>query len=143
MPGPLLTLFLVLAVAPALPGLATRTRALLTGRRGAPVLQLYRDLGKLIRKNVVYSRTTTPVFRIAPIVVLASVVVAATLLPLDGHCGAAAAFAATWSRSPAFSDSGDSPSSWPGWTRDQASRAWAPAGRSPCRRSPSRPCCSA
>ena len=84
-PGPLLTLFLLLAVAPALPGLATRTRALLTGRRGAPVLQLYRDLARLIRKNVVYSRTTTLVFRIGPIVVLASVVVAATLLPLDGH----------------------------------------------------------
>ncbi|MFI5210469.1 MAG: respiratory chain complex I subunit 1 family protein [Gemmatimonadales bacterium] len=83
--GPLLTLFLVLAVAPALPGLATRTRALLTGRRGAPVLQLYRDLARLIRKNVVYSRTTTLVFRIGPIVVLASVVAAATLLPLDGH----------------------------------------------------------
>ena len=83
--GPLLTLLLVLAVAPALPGLATRTRALLTGRRGAPVLQLYRDLARLSRKNVVYSRTTTPVFRIGPIVVIATVVVAATLLPLDGH----------------------------------------------------------
>ena len=83
--GPLLTLLLVLALAPALPGLATRTRALLTGRRGAPVLQLYRDLAKLLRKNVVYSRTTTPVFRIGPIVVVATVLVAATLLPLDGH----------------------------------------------------------
>jgi len=83
--GPLLTLLLVLAVAPALPGLATRTRALLTGRRGAPVLQLYRDLARLLRKNVVYSRTTTAVFRIGPMVVVATVVAAATLLPLDGH----------------------------------------------------------
>jgi formate hydrogenlyase subunit 4 len=83
--GPLLTLILVLAVAPALPGLATRTRALLTGRRGAPVLQLYRDLAKLLRKNVFYSRTTTPVFRVGPIVGLAAALVAATLLPLDGH----------------------------------------------------------
>jgi formate hydrogenlyase subunit 4 len=83
--GPLLTLLLVLFVAPALPGIATRTRALLTGRQGAPVLQLYRDLAKLVRKNVVYSRTTTAVFRLGPIVVLATVLVAATLLPLDGH----------------------------------------------------------
>ncbi len=83
--GPLFALLLVLAVAPLLPGLATRTRALLTGRRGAPVLQLYRDLSKLLRKSVVYSRTTTPVFRIGPVVVVATVVVAATLLPLDGH----------------------------------------------------------
>jgi formate hydrogenlyase subunit 4 len=83
--GPLLALLLVLALAPVLPGIATRTRAFLTGRRGAPVLQLYRDLGKLLGKNVIYSRTTTPVFRIGPIVMLASVLVAATLLPLDGH----------------------------------------------------------
>jgi formate hydrogenlyase subunit 4 len=83
--GPALTLLLVLAVAPLLPALATRTRALLTGRRGAPVLQLYRDLGRLLRKDVVYSRTTTPVFRIGPVVVIATVVVAAALLPLDGH----------------------------------------------------------
>lgn len=81
----ILTLLLVLVVAPGLPGLATRTRAFLTGRRGAPVLQLYRDLAKLLRKGVVYSRTTTAVFRIGPILGLASVIVAAMLLPLDGH----------------------------------------------------------
>ena len=84
-PGPFLTLLLVLAMAPVLPGIATRTRALLTGRRGAPVLQLYRDLAKLVRKQAVYSRTTTWVFRLGPIVVMATAVVAATLLPLDGH----------------------------------------------------------
>ncbi len=83
--GPLITLVVVLAVAPALPGIATRTRAFLTGRRGAPILQLYFDLAKLIRKNVVYSRITTPVFRLGPIVVVATVLVAAMLLPLDGH----------------------------------------------------------
>lgn len=82
---PLFTLLLVLAVAPALPGLATRTRAMLTGRRGAPVLQLYRDLARLLRKNVVYSRTTTPVFRIGPVAGVATVIVAAALLPFDGH----------------------------------------------------------
>lgn len=83
--GPLLTLLLVLIVAPALPGIATRTRAFLTGRRGAPALQLYRDLAKLMRKNVVYSRTTTWVFRVGPILVVATTLVAAALLPLDGH----------------------------------------------------------
>jgi alpha-beta hydrolase superfamily lysophospholipase len=40
-------------LAPLLPGVATRTRALLTGRRGAPVYQLYSDLAKLWRKGVV------------------------------------------------------------------------------------------
>ena len=83
--SPLVSLVAVLSAAPALPGISTRTRAFLTGRRGTPVLQLYADLGKLVRKNVVYSRTTTPVFRIGPIIVVATVLVAATLLPLDGH----------------------------------------------------------
>jgi len=81
----LVTLAAVLAIAPALPGIANRTRSLLTGRRGAPVLQLYSDLSKLLRKGVVYSRTTTFVFRAAPVVVMASVLVAALLLPLDGR----------------------------------------------------------
>jgi formate hydrogenlyase subunit 4 len=82
---PLVTLLAVLFVAPALPGIATRTKSLLTGRRGAPVLQLYADLAKLTRKGVVYSRTTTLVFRVAPVVVTAGVLVAAFLLPLDGR----------------------------------------------------------
>jgi formate hydrogenlyase subunit 4 len=79
------TLLAVLLVAPALPGIATRTKSLLTGRRGAPVLQLYADLAKLVRKGVVYSRTTTVVFRAAPVVLAASVLMAALLLPLGGR----------------------------------------------------------
>lgn len=83
--GSLLILVLICLLAPALPALATRTRALLTGRRGTPVLQGYRDLARLLRKGVVYSRTTTPVFRLAPVVALATTLVAAALLPLDGR----------------------------------------------------------
>jgi formate hydrogenlyase subunit 4 len=81
----IVSLLAVLLLAPALPGIATRTKSLLTGRRGAPVLQLYADLAKLARKGVVYSRTTTVVFRAAPVVLAASVLVAALLLPLDGQ----------------------------------------------------------
>jgi formate hydrogenlyase subunit 4 len=79
-----LSLVAVLVAAPALPGIATRTRAFLTGRRGAPWLQLYRDLAKLWRRGVVYSRTTTVVFRLAPVVLVAATLVAATMLPLGG-----------------------------------------------------------
>ena len=56
-------LLLALAAAPAVPGIANRVKSALTGRRGAPVLQLYSDLAKLWRKGVVYSRTTTALFR--------------------------------------------------------------------------------
>ena len=59
--------------------------------------------GSLWRKGVVYSRTTTLIFRLAPVVLLATTLVAAALLPLDGQALAARAFPATWSRSPACS----------------------------------------
>jgi formate hydrogenlyase subunit 4 len=81
----LIALGILGVVAPALPGVAGKTKSLLTGRRGPPVLQLYADLGKLVRKGRVYSRTTTLIFRAGPVVVLASLIVAALFLPLDGQ----------------------------------------------------------
>ena len=82
----------LLLVSPALPGIAVRTKSLLTGRRGAPVLQLYFDIWKLLRKGTVYSTTTTWVFRAGPVVLLAALIAAALFLPLDGR-GALAYFA--------------------------------------------------
>ncbi|HXG43954.1 MAG TPA: NADH-quinone oxidoreductase subunit H [Gemmatimonadales bacterium] len=79
------SLLAVLGLAPLLPGIANRTKSALTGRRGAPVLQLYADLAKLWRKGVVYSRTTTVIFRAAPVVLTAATLLAACLLPLDGR----------------------------------------------------------
>jgi formate hydrogenlyase subunit 4 len=75
----------ILAFAPAMPGIANRVKSALTGRRGAPVLQLYFDLGKLWRKGVVYSRMTTIVFRLGPVIVLTTTLAAAGFLPLDGR----------------------------------------------------------
>ena len=82
----------LLLVAPMLPGVAVKTKSALSGRRVAPILQLYWDLGKLLRKGTVYSTTTTWVFRAGPVVMLASLVAAALFLPLDGR-GALLAFA--------------------------------------------------
>ena len=87
MNGSLLSLAIVFAMAPLLPGVAARTRAVLTGRRGAPAWQLYADLWKLARRGAVYSTTTTWIFRMAPVATLAAVVAAALLVPLDGRAG--------------------------------------------------------
>jgi formate hydrogenlyase subunit 4 len=76
---------LTFAAAPALPGIVNRTKSLLTGRRGAPVTQLYRDLAKLWHKGTVYSRTTTWLFRAAPLLLLASTTVAVLMVPVDGR----------------------------------------------------------
>jgi formate hydrogenlyase subunit 4 len=72
---------LAVTLAPLLPAVIVRTRCLLTGRTGPPLLQGYADLGKLLAKGTVYSRTTTAVFRAGPLVGLAAVALAAALVP--------------------------------------------------------------
>ena len=74
-------LLLALLLAPLLPGVINRTKAAIAGRRGAPLLQAYFDLGKLLRKDAVYSGTTTWVFRAGPSVSLAALLVALALVP--------------------------------------------------------------
>ena len=75
---------LALAGAPLLIGVTNRTKAIFAGRAGPPLLQPYYDLGKLLRKGAVYSRTTTWVFRSGPVIGLAAVLVATALLPFGG-----------------------------------------------------------
>jgi formate hydrogenlyase subunit 4 len=73
-----------LILAPFLLGVINRTKAVFAGRNGAPLLQAYYDLGKLLRKGAVYSRTTSWIFRAAPVVGLAAVVTTMALLPVSG-----------------------------------------------------------
>jgi formate hydrogenlyase subunit 4 len=83
--APVLRLVLVLAAAPILLAVATRTKAFFAGRRGAPLLQPYHDLFKLARKGAAYSRTTTWVFRAGPIVGLSALLLATALMPCAGQ----------------------------------------------------------
>jgi formate hydrogenlyase subunit 4 len=77
-----LQLALLLAAPPLLLGVINRTKAWFAGRRGAPLLQAYFDLLRLLRKGAVYSRTTSWVFRAGPVVSLACVACAGLLLPV-------------------------------------------------------------
>jgi formate hydrogenlyase subunit 4 len=80
----ILNILLPLVLAPLLPGVINRTKAVFAGRKGQPLLQLYYDLAKLLRKGAVYSRTTSWVFRAGPMVGLAAVLTALTSVPLGG-----------------------------------------------------------
>jgi formate hydrogenlyase subunit 4 len=71
-----------LLLAPLLLGVTNRTKAVFAGRRGPPLLQAYYDLAKLLRKGTVYSRTTSWVFRLAPLAGLACVVPALFFMPV-------------------------------------------------------------
>lgn len=81
-PATLINILVPLAMAPLLPGVINRTKAVFAGRKGQPLLQLYYDLWKLLRKGAVYSRTTSWVFRAGPMVGLAAVLTASLAVPL-------------------------------------------------------------
>jgi formate hydrogenlyase subunit 4 len=80
--NPVLEAMLLLLLPPLLMSVIARTKAWFGGRVGPPLLQPYYDLLKLMRKNPVYSRTTTWVFRAGPIVSLAALLTAATMIPV-------------------------------------------------------------
>ena len=77
-----LHLVLLLALPPLLLGIINRTKAWFAGRRGAPLLQPYFDIWRLLHKGAVYSRTTTWVFRAGPVVTLATALCAGLVAPL-------------------------------------------------------------
>ncbi len=80
----LVHIVLLLALPPLLLGIVNKTKALFAGRHGPPVLQLYYDLYKLVRKGSVISRTTSWVFVAGPAVGLGVVLLAGLLMPLAG-----------------------------------------------------------
>ncbi|OGW68530.1 MAG: hydrogenase [Omnitrophica bacterium GWA2_50_21] len=69
---------------PFILGVIGKTKAFFAGKQGPPLLQLYYDISKLIQKGSVYSRTTTWIFRAAPLVSWAAVLIASLLIPLGG-----------------------------------------------------------
>lgn len=81
----LIHILLVLLMPPLLLGVINRTKALLAGRRGAPLLQPYAELARLWRKGSVFSQTTSWLFKVGPLVALAATLLAASLVPLGGH----------------------------------------------------------
>ncbi len=75
---------LALLLAPLLPGIINRVKAKFAGRHGKPLLQLYFDIFKLLRKGEVISRSASFVFSLGPAVSLATALCALALLPLGG-----------------------------------------------------------
>ncbi len=77
----LVQLAAVLVLAPLLTGVTRKVKARLLRRRGPPLLQPYRDLLKLIRKETVVAENASWLFRSAPYVIFATTWVAAALIP--------------------------------------------------------------
>ena len=74
-------MLLVLALAPLLLGYTRKLKARMMRRRGPPILQPYRDLLRLCRKDVVLAENASWLFRSAPYMIFAATWVAAALVP--------------------------------------------------------------
>ena len=74
-----------LVCAPCMLGIINRTKAKFAGRKGEPIMQVYFDIYKLLQKGAVYSKTTSWIFRVAPSIGVASVIVVLAIVPLHGH----------------------------------------------------------
>ncbi len=65
-------------------GLINRVKSIWAGRRGPRIMQPYADMRRLLRKQPVYSKVTTELFRLGPVVALATGLVAGMLTPMLG-----------------------------------------------------------
>jgi formate hydrogenlyase subunit 4 len=74
-------MLLVLALAPLLAGFTRKVKARMLRRCGPPLLQPYRDLLRLMRKQVVIAENASWLFRSGPYMIFAATWVAAALVP--------------------------------------------------------------
>lgn len=74
-------MLLVLLLAPLFTGLVRKLKARLLRRQGPPLFQPYRDLARLLRKDVALAENASWLFRAAPYLIFAATWVAASLVP--------------------------------------------------------------
>jgi len=74
-------MLLVLLLSPLLTGFVRKLKARLLRRQGPPLLQPYRDLIRLMRKEVVLADNASWLFRVIPYFVFAATWIAASLVP--------------------------------------------------------------
>jgi len=74
-------MLLVLLLAPLLTGFVRKVKARLLRRQGPPLIQPYRDLVRLTRKEVVLAESASWLFRVIPYLIFAATWVAASLVP--------------------------------------------------------------
>ena len=73
---------LLLAIAPLVTGIIRKIKAYAQQRRGASILQPYRDIAKYFHKDSVVSRDTSWIFSVTPYISMAAVLIAALLVPV-------------------------------------------------------------
>jgi formate hydrogenlyase subunit 4 len=82
-----LSLFLILTASFFFTGIIIRTKSIFSGRKGPGILQPMKDILRSLNIGTVYSKTTSFIFRIAPTIYLASVLMAILFIPFGNQQG--------------------------------------------------------
>jgi formate hydrogenlyase subunit 4 len=82
-----ISLILIFGVSLFFSGIVIRTKSILSGRKGAGILQPLKDVRRLFQKGAVYSETSSFIFRIAPSIYFSTVLMAIFLIPFDSYPG--------------------------------------------------------
>ena len=78
----ILNMLFVLLISPLFISLIKIVKAHAQKRRGPPLLQTYRNLAKLLKKETVYSENSSWIMRVTPLVNIAALLVASLFVPL-------------------------------------------------------------
>ncbi len=81
----ILLFILAVLTAPFFSGIILKVKAFFGGKKGPPLLIQYYTLIKLVQKGSVYSRSTTLMFKLGPIISLSSALTVLLFLPIAGH----------------------------------------------------------
>jgi formate hydrogenlyase subunit 4 len=77
-------LVLIIIASFFIPGLIVRTKSIASGRKGPGIFQPLRNVSVLLRKGIIYSNTSGIISRLAPAVIIVSVLLAALIVPVAG-----------------------------------------------------------
>ncbi|OFY52746.1 MAG: hypothetical protein A2X22_07510 [Bacteroidetes bacterium GWF2_49_14] len=83
----MLSVLLIIVAASFFTGIINRTKSIFSGRKGPDLLQPVKDVIRLFKKGVVYSKTTSIIFQIAPTIYFSSVVIAMLVVPFGQSKG--------------------------------------------------------
>ena len=78
----IISVSVIIGLAPLFAGLVNKQKAKLTGRVGAPILQPYYELQRLFKKETINATTSSFISRVAPILNFISIIIAAAILPV-------------------------------------------------------------
>jgi len=83
----MISLILIILTSFIFTGIITRTKSIFSGRKGPGIFQPIKDVWRLLRKGSVYSETSSFIFKIAPTIYFASVIMAILFVPFGNQKG--------------------------------------------------------